>query len=611
MLNNNGMYLYKKKNNNQSKKIFYITIIIKIKQKNTLKDIKITAGQFVKEGTGDLYANYELGDYIGKGGFGRVYSVKHKISGQLRAMKIIKCKSNSESHLSSIKKEIEVLKSLDHPNIIKVFEFFTSEKYIFIINELCTGGELFDKIVENKYFTESVACNIMKQILSAIICCHDKGIIHRDLKPENILIESKNEKDKKFFHIKVIDFGTSEIFTKNKLTEQIGTSFYIAPEVLKNSYNEKCDLWSCGVILYILLCGSPPFNGKTEKEIFRKILDCDYTFRHKIWNKVSNEAKNLVGKLLEKNPEKRLSAKEALNDDWFKKFEKVIIDKSCLNNINYNMFIKNITEFYAEQKLQQATLAFLVHNFAPPEELIILKEIFYSFDKNNDGKLSKEEFLLGLDIGRYENMPNYKKSIEGLYKNIDADNNGYIEFEEFVRASINKELIITENNLRIAFNVFDRDKSGGICPNELKYILGDYNLHARDNLWNKMIEQIDLNKDGQISYEEFKKMMMEVVKGKKKLLPLNGRTFPSNINQIDANKFNQKELQQNNATFSDNKNPFINKLKNSSKNKEINNTAEVNNDNNNNDYEIDRKDDVINLIHNFNENVGKIKDGND
>ena len=202
------------------------------------------------------------------------------------------------------------------------------------------------------------------------------------------------------------------------------------------------------------------------------------------------------------------------------------------------MFIKNITEFHAEQKLQQATLAFLVHNLVPREELIVLKEIFYSFDKNNDGKLSKEEFLLGLDISKFENEPLYRNSIDGLYKNIDADNDGYIEFEEFVRASISKELIITETNLRIAFNVFDRDKSGGISPSELKYLLGEYNLHAKDNLWNKMIEQIDLNKDGQISYEEFKKMMMELITGKKKILPIPTNTFPLNKNKLEISKFN-------------------------------------------------------------------------
>ena len=480
-----------------------------------MKDLTIASGQFVKEGIGDLYSNYELCNYIGKGGFGRVYKVRHKLSNQYRAMKIIQCKSTSENHSIAINKEINILKNLDHPNIIKVYEIYSSEKYVYTINELCTGGELFDKIVDVKHFSESAACNIMRQLLSAVAYCHENGVIHRDLKPENILIESSEEKDKEFFQIKVIDFGTCEILKKKKLTEQIGTSFYIAPEVLKNGYNEKCDLWSCGVILYILLCGSPPFYGKNEKEIFRKILDGNFTFRHKIWNKISTEAKNLVLKLLQVNPAKRLSAQDALEDVWFKKNFNI---NSLENSSSFKYFLKNITEFCAEQKLQQATLAFLVHNFAPKDELDELKKIFFAFDKNGDGKLSKEEFVKGLSNNNTSLNSILKRdsSIKDLLKNIDSDNNGYISFEEFLIASINKEKILTEKNLKMAFDVFDRDKSGGICQNELKYILGEYNVNAKEHLWQKMIQQIDLNQDGQISYEEFHKMMMDVINNKNK-----------------------------------------------------------------------------------------------
>ena len=435
-------------------------------------------------------------------------------------MKIIQCKSNSEHKSITINKEINILKNLDHPNIIKVYEFYSTEKYIYIINELCTGGELFDKIVDVKHFSESVACNIMRQLLSAVAYCHEKGVIHRDLKPENILIESSEEKDKDFFHIKIIDFGTCEILKKKKLTEQIGTSFYIAPEVLKNGYNEKCDLWSCGVILYILLCGSPPFYGKNEKEIFKRILDGNFTFRHKIWNKISTEGKNLVLKLLQVNPTKRISAKEALEDVWFQKNFNLNSNLDYQNS--FKIFIKNITEFCAEQKLQQATLAFLVHNFAPKDELDELRKIFFAFDKNGDGKLSKEEFVKGLS-NYNTNLTLILKSdnsIEGLLKNIDSDNNGYIGFEEFLIASINKEKILTEKNLKMAFNVFDRDKSGGISQNELKFILGEYNVNAKEYLWKKMIQQIDLNQDGQISYEEFHEMMMDVINNKNKRLSM-------------------------------------------------------------------------------------------
>ena len=499
-------------------------------------------------------------------------------------MKIIQCKSSSENHSLTINKEINILKSLDHPNIIKVYEFYSSKKYIYIISELCTGGELFDKIVEVKYFSESAACNIMRQLLSAVAYCHEKGVIHRDLKPENILIESSEEKDKEFFHIKVIDFGTCEILKKKKLTEQIGTSFYIAPEVLKNGYNEKCDLWSCGIILYILLCGSPPFYGKNEKEIFKKILDGNFTFRHKIWNKVSSEAKNLVLKLLQVDPAKRLSAKEALEDVWFKNN----LSMNTLDNQNSNSFkyfIKNITEFYAEQKLQQATLAFLVHNFAPKDELDELKKIFFAFDKNGDGKLSKEEFVKGLtnNNSTLNTILKSDASLEGLIKNIDTDNNGYISFEEFLIASINKEKILTEKNLKMAFDVFDRDKSGGISQNELKYILGEYNVNAKEYLWKKMIQQIDLNQDGQISYEEFHEMMMDVINNKNKGLSMEIQRLLLMDNNLDNYAAYVHSAKQN-STFLEQR-PKKNLLSNKAKA----NDNDAKNDNNNNNYDENEK----------------------
>ena len=499
-------------------------------------------------------------------------------------MKIIQCKSSSENHSLTINKEINILKSLDHPNIIKVYEFYSSKKYIYIISELCTGGELFDKIVEVKYFSESAACNIMRQLLSAVAYCHEKGVIHRDLKPENILIESSEEKDKEFFHIKVIDFGTCEILKKKKLTEQIGTSFYIAPEVLKNGYNEKCDLWSCGIILYILLCGSPPFYGKNEKEIFKKILDGNFTFRHKIWNKVSSEAKNLVLKLLQVDPAKRLSAKEALEDVWFKNN----LSMNTLDNQNSNSFkyfIKNITEFYAEQKLQQATLAFLVHNFAPKDELDELKKIFFAFDKNGDGKLSKEEFVKGLtnNNSTLNTILKSDASLEGLIKNIDTDNNGYISFEEFLIASINKEKILTEKNLKMAFDVFDRDKSGGISQNELKYILGEYNVNAKEYLWKKMIQQIDLNQDGQISYEEFHEMMMDVINNKNKRLSMEIQRLLLMDNNLDNYAAYVHSAKQN-STFLEQR-PKKNLLSNKAKA----NDNDAKNDNNNNNYDENEK----------------------
>ena len=239
-----------------------------------VKDLKITKGMLVQESKGDPYEFYEEVKVLGEGSFGKVYMVRHKISRVLRAMKSIhkdKAQLREEEEKAMIN-EINVLKSLDHPNIMKIYEYFNTEKCLYIITELLTGGELFDRISSSNHLSEKVSKYIMKQLLSAVDFCHENGIIHRDLKPENILIESKEDARNEFFTIKLIDFGTSDKLSKGKMCKvQIGTPFYIAPEVLSNSYNEKCDLWSCGVILYIMLCGDPPFYGDTDNEIYASV----------------------------------------------------------------------------------------------------------------------------------------------------------------------------------------------------------------------------------------------------------------------------------------------------------------------------------------------------
>ena len=166
-------------------------------------------------------------------------------------------------------REVNLMIKLDHPNIIKLYEYYETEKHIYLIMELCTGGELFDRIVQNTengiQFTEKQAADIFRQMMSAINYCHKNGIVHRDLKPENLLYLNKNENSP----IKVIDFGMSKRFDKEKfMNEKVGTAYYISPEILQGKYDEKCDIWSVGVILYIIICGYPCFNGEDNDEIF-------------------------------------------------------------------------------------------------------------------------------------------------------------------------------------------------------------------------------------------------------------------------------------------------------------------------------------------------------
>ena len=206
-----------------------------------------------------------IGNKLGKGSFGNVYKVKHKITGEIRAMKIIKNPNKNDNCRKKIDKkllnEIQVLRTLEHPNIIKIFEYFIDEKCHYIVSELIAGGELYETIVKFRKFNEKKAAYILKQILSALNYLHSRSIVHRDIKPENILVQQFDKnKNSDELNIKLIDFGASNFFKENEiLTLKVGSPYYIAPEVLNKSYNEKCDIWSSGVVLYVMLTGSFPF----------------------------------------------------------------------------------------------------------------------------------------------------------------------------------------------------------------------------------------------------------------------------------------------------------------------------------------------------------------
>ena len=209
--------------------------------------------------------------------------------------------------MEMLKNEIAILKDMDHPNIVNMYEYLEDEKRFYIVTEICKGGELFDEIINRAKFDEHDAAVVMKQLLSAVNYCHSNNIVHRDLKPENILLEQDRDLEK----IKIVDFGTSLMFDPERnMDEKLGTAYYIAPEVIKKNYNEKCDVWSAGVILYILLSGEPPFNDpKADNDaIMKKVEIGTYDIDNGVWRSISEEAKDLVRKMLTYDPAERISA---------------------------------------------------------------------------------------------------------------------------------------------------------------------------------------------------------------------------------------------------------------------------------------------------------------
>jgi len=357
--------------------------------------------------------------------------------------------------------EINILKEIDHPNIVKMYEFFEDEKRYYLVTEICKGGELFDEILQRGKFSERDGAVLMKQVLSCINYCHQNNIVHRDLKPENILLEQNKE----FDQIKIIDFGTSLVYDPNKqLDEKLGTPYYIAPEVLNKNYGSKCDIWSCGVICYILLSGMPPFNGQSDQEIMKKVRAGSFTFDDKVWNNISDNCKDFITQLLTYKQEDRPTAQAALQHPWIVELSTVQVDESQAMSA-----LGNLKSFNANSTMKQATFAFIASQLLSKTERDGLAKVFKSFDKNGDGKLSYEEVKEGY-LEHYGKVMS-DEEVEAMFNAVDTDKSGFIDYSEFVVAAMNESQLTTNEKLQGAFKMFDKDGSGIISADEIREVL--------------------------------------------------------------------------------------------------------------------------------------------
>ena len=464
-------------------------------------ELQISKEELIKISKEPVANYYIILKDLGHGSYGQVKKVKHKKMNEVRAMKITNKKSVSSKY------EIEILRKISHPNITNIFEIFEDSKKYYIIMEFLEGGELFDAITSIGSFSEESACQIMKQILSAIFYLHSSNIVHRDLKPENIMLLQKPQNDN--YHIKLIDFGTAKEFKPGKkMCKFIGTSYYIAPEVLKERYDEKCDVWSCGIILYILLCGYPPFNGNTNVEIFQAIQNQNPIFTGEEWEDITSEAKDLIKLMLKKNPNERWSAEQCLKHKWFKMLEdnENKKDKSNFKLIQMNA-INHMTQFVSENRFKQAVLQFISTQFNLQKEEGDLREIFKSMDISGTGQISKKEFCDKLIELYGEN--DGKNIASNIFNNLDMDGSGKISYNEFLSAMISSKKVVTEERLEKAFNIMDKDGSGKLSVDEIKNIFG-----GSEEQWKKVINEVDLNKDGEVDFAEFKIMMENMDKNK-------------------------------------------------------------------------------------------------
>ena len=273
----------------------------------------------------DIKQVYKFNEILGGGQFGTV-RIGYRLDNPTKkyAIKSISKKNMTTNDLNNLLTEVQILSSLDHPNIIKLVETYQDQYYLHIVTDLCTGKDVFTHCLQKAKLTEKDICVIIFKIVSAVQYLHENKIVHRDLKAENIMLES-NEPDA---DIKIIDFGLSKKYNSNqKMHAKTGTPYYVSPEVINGEYDEKCDIWSIGILAYLLLSGGLPFavahNHKRdakeeEKELYNKILNEKPNFTGRVWKSYTRKAIDFVNSCLEKNPKKRLSAKEALEHPWFK-----------------------------------------------------------------------------------------------------------------------------------------------------------------------------------------------------------------------------------------------------------------------------------------------------
>ena len=298
---------------------------------------------------------YRLKGVLGTGAFSTVREGYHKSDKMiLYAVKCINRKKLSEEDEAALLDEVSILKEMNHEHIIRLFDFFEEPATYYIIMERMRGGELFDRIVAKAYYNEKEARDTCKIVLEAVRYCHENHVAHRDLKPENLLLQS----DVDDTTVKIADFGfAKKVYKPNSLTTQCGTPGYVAPEILEGTaYDERADMWSVGVILYILLGGYPPFIESTQRDLFRKIRKGEYEFHEEYWGTVSAEAKELISSLLMVSCTKRLTAEQALQNEW------ILGDDAKLASKDLGSNLTKLRNFNGKRKFRAAVSTIIAVN---------------------------------------------------------------------------------------------------------------------------------------------------------------------------------------------------------------------------------------------------------
>jgi len=438
----------------------------------------------------DPEQEYDVGDKAGEGTQGIVFRATRKKTGVMRAIKKVPKK---KVNLSAFEQEIDIMRRLDHPNIVRLYETFSDRLNTYLVMELCSGGELFDKIVGEGHLNEPSAAIVLQQILRAVHYMHEQTIAHRDLKPENFVFCSKGPINMDN-PLKLIDFGLAcECAPGTMLREMVGTPYYVAPQVIAKRYDKMCDLWSCGVIMFALLSGNVPFNGPSDHVVLCKVRAGVVRYNAPEWSRVSQRGKELVRSLLTRNPKERITAGAALEDEWIKHLAPGVTAADVEEGI-----VERLGAFRRKNSLKQAALT-IVASELNEAQIRKLRDTFTALDMNMDGLLTYNEVRIGVEKAGFQVSEEVMGRFEGHMDSV-------IDYTEFVAATLDKKRHLSDAAIRVAFAMFDVDGSGKLTTRDIARVFGDPHRQSRSKPEDVVRRYAKAGEDA-MDFEDFRRMM--------------------------------------------------------------------------------------------------------
>mmetsp|Transcript_56652 Transcript_56652/g.132950 ORF Transcript_56652/g.132950 Transcript_56652/m.132950 type:complete len:615 (+) Transcript_56652:121-1965(+) len=462
----------------------------------------------------DIEKRYALDKLqLGEGGYGKVFIATDKeFSDRKVAVKRVTRTAGSRNAESDeqLAEEIRVMKELDHPNICKLLATFEQKPHMFFIMELCEGGEVFDRIIAQGYINEAVTAEIIAQVCAALNYAHGRHIAHRDIKPENLVFCTKDPADTR---VKLIDWGLAQSFLGAAMVSAVGSFTYAAPEVITSGnvsmYTEACDLWSLGVLAYVMLCGRPPFFGSSQGQQVRNALAEKYPMKDKPWANMNPHAKDFVVRLLKADPKQRMPIGECVKHPWLTRANAPKVTPEQQSE-TAEVF-KNLKQFSNSSTFSKMCITAVARQL-DHTHLKSIHQVFRQLDVNGDGVLSFDEISSGFKkmfgAGSQE-----LKEVEATFEQLDLDGSDAIDYTEFCAAGLGQKASSQEDIIWAAFKTFDLDNSGYITVNNLQKILDsadvqdEWTADVCGEVSKALIGSYDQDGDGRISFEDWKAMM--------------------------------------------------------------------------------------------------------